>query len=564
LKIFLKISCKINKPGVKLGLEDKAMKKSNFIVWKFMLLSSFVFFTSCIFQPDFPTEASAPNNTPEREFLAMLKARDNHTLSDEELEKLVSGFLNGETPGRSLAPAGQTQITGSNELALTNEKRFPLSSRARSAGAAEEPVRIYSFTTENPDTEQSGYVLATNDIRLGNILAVVDEGALDDEETAWFTDIVFDGLEGFIDRTIAEYETISDEEARQALARAAARSVVTINGVVDGDPEVDYGNGSITPSPGQTNLGAGGLYQTQGTTTKTLVQAVWYWYDGYYATIPVKWNQGTPYNQVVNDARNGPTDDYYVTGCGPTAIAQLTAFHERPLTCKVNQTVPYVNENYYNHTYDWALMKSPLLSSDDNSTKINRNKDIAILMYEIGKRAGATYHAKVPDPDPEKVIRASTSTSNSGMITALTQMGYTTPGSFTSYDFSAISNSIADNKPVIVTGYTDQTNYIIITVPAGTGHFWLIDGVRRMSYIEYFSDGSSYSYTTPGAETGHGSPDLSYVRCNLGWGGLGNAWYRSEIFDCRNNHQALARAVKDDQYYRYFLKILPDVTWGGN
>jgi hypothetical protein len=537
------------------------MKKTNFIVWKFVVLSSFVF-ASCIFQPDFPDQAAAPSNTPEREFLAMLKARDNHSFSEEELEKLVSGFLNKEPSGRSLAPAEQTKVTGSSELALRGEKRFPLSSRARSAGAVEEPVRIYLFTTENSAAEQSGYVLATNDIRLGNILAVADEGSLDNEETAWFTDIVFDGLEGYIDRTIAEYESISDEEVQQALARTAARSVITINGEVDGNPNVDYGNGSITPEPGQTNIGTSGLYQTQETGTKTLVQAVWSWYDGYYATIPVNWNQSAPYNYVVNAARNGPTNDHYATGCGATAIAQLMAFYEHPLTCTVNQNVAYLNENYYNHPYDWSAMKSSLSKGSISS---NGAKDIAILMYEIGKRAGSTYHAKVPDPDPKKIKWATTSTSNSGMITALRQMGYTTPNSFTSYDFSAITSSIQDNHPVIITGFTGQTSYVIITIPSGGGHAWLIDGVRRMSYIEYFSDGSSYSYTTPGAETGHGSPDLCYVRCSLGWGSESkNAWYRSEIFDCRDNHQALARSAKDDNYYRYFLKILPEVAWGGD
>ena len=532
------------------------MKKRSFIAWEFVLLFSIVF-ASCIFQPDFPTQEAASHNTPGREFLAMLKARDNHTLNEEELEQLVSGFLNQEASGRSLALAGQSKITGSSKLASIGEKRFPQSSRARSAGVMEEPVQIYSFTTENPANEQNGYVLASNDIRVGNILAVVDEGSLDDEETAWFMDIVFKGLEDYIDRTIAEYESISDEEVQ----RAAARSVTTINGVVDGDPNVGSGSGSITPSSGQTNLGTSGLYQTQETGIKTLVQVVWSWYDGYYATIPVTWNQGNPYNYVVNSARNGSATNYYITGCGPTAIAQLMAFHERPLTCMVNQTVPYLNVNYYNHSYNWAVMKSSL---PIDGTADNGNRDIAILMYEIGKRAGSTYHASNPSAEDEDKRGASTSTSNSGMRTALTQMGYTTPGSFTPYDFSAISSSIAANKPVIVTGYTDEDDYIFFTVPAGTGHAWLIDGVRRMSYIEYFSDGSSYSYTTPGAETGHGSPDLCYVRCNLGWGSSKDAWYRSEIFDCRDNHQALARAVKADQYYQYFLRILPNVTWGGD
>jgi hypothetical protein len=177
-------------------------------------------------------------------------------------------------------------------------------------------------------------------------------------------------------------------------------------------------------------------------------------------------------------------------------------------------------------------------------------------MYEIGYRASSTYYNTTS-------LDKGTSTSESGVISALTAMGYTTPGSFSSYNIFEIRNSIEDNKPVIVEGWTDEGSFLGITWGQGTGHYWLIDGVRTMIYSENFVDNTTY-YASNGLSGGGHESDPVFVRCNLGWnGGIKNAWYLNGIFDCRNNHQSRARANKIDRYYQYQLEILPNVNWGG-
>ena len=507
-------------------------------------------FISCQFQPAFIDEESgSTNSTSRREYLAVLKARNNHTLEVGELEKLVNNFLNPVSEKRSLGIDQQTIITGASKLTAIGERRFSVNNQSRSAGGKEtkEVVEVYAFTTKTPQNEKPGYVIASNDIRLGNLLAVVDEGSLYNEETAWFTDIVYKGIEGYIDRTIAEYETISKEEVVNALKKATMETTRTVYETPEGYEAENW------------NHGYGGLYQNGNTTLKEIVSIHYSWYNGYYAPIPVAWDQKAPYNYVVNKARNGTATDFYYTGCGPTALAQLMAFHERPLSCKLNQTVPNLNVNFNGRPYNWSAMKSEVFPSyfAEGYVPSNNVMDIAVLMYEIGKRAGSTYTQKTSGSN-----KGGTSTSRGGLKNALTQMGYTTPDSWMSYDFYTIESSIQANKPVIMEGWTDQNNLLGIKWEGGSGHFWLIDGIRKMTYTECFADGTYYS--PRGADgPGHGG-DLSWVRCNLGWSGDSNAWYISGIFDCREEHQSLARANKANHYYQYFLKILPNITWNGN
>jgi hypothetical protein len=176
------------------------------------------------------------------------------------------------------------------------EKRFSASSRTRSTVSEEEVIEVYAFTTETPDNESAGYILACNDIRIGNILAVVEEGSLDSEEIGWFTDVVYEGLGEYIDNTIVEYDSISEEEITQALEKVTiqtARSSTTAYDIPYGY-EVQEGS-----------LGTSGLYQNGTNQVKQIVRVAYSWYDGYYATILAEWGQQSPYNYVINKARNG-------------------------------------------------------------------------------------------------------------------------------------------------------------------------------------------------------------------------------------------------------------------
>jgi len=482
-------------------------------------------------------------NSSEREYLAILKARDNHTVTVEELEALVSDFINPQQEGRSIAPQDKTVITGVSKLSTIGEKRFSINTAGRSAVNAteeQETVEVYNFITQKPGSDTPGYVLASNDIRVGNLLGIAEAGSLDNEELSWFSDIVYSGVRNYIDRKIDLYNSITEEEVEQAVSRSAARII----GSTASSGSVYYAY--------YDNYGYNGYFRSKGF-TGTIVSFYYTWTGGYYAPLPVEWRQRQPYNYVVNAYKNDGIN--YPAGCGPVAIAQLMAFHRKPAKCTWNENVPGLNTNFNNRPYNWSSMRSGVYKTDIKDTGA---MDVAVLLFEIGKRSGTAYAISYEiNPKDGTTIGL---TYETGIVAALRDMGYTTPSSFSPYDFSAIKISIQSNWPVLIFGSE---------AVGKTGHFWVIDAVRRMEYYEEYRDdnGNVWTISNPGTGPGRDNIANDWVHCNLGWGyeDVGsyyhnyNAWYVSGIFDCRGENQALARSAGTDNVYVSNLRILPNV-----
>jgi len=335
------------------------------------------------------------------EYLALLKAAGGYTVSEERLESMITGLLNPKSEGRSAAASKKVKVTGSKKLPLAKKQK---TSAARSAAAGEQDsADVYVFTTENADGME-GYVLASPDMRIGNILAVVGGKTLEDEPE-WFSNIIFDGLAAYTEHTIQEYESISEEEMQEALENQDLRSTA---------PPVN-----TTPGSGlEVEGGETGLIHHWYPDAAKVYLACWTWWDPFEAFVPVNWHQGNPYNYYVNRAKgSGTTEgnmDDYIAGCGPVAIGQIMAYHGWPLKCTLNVTIPNANLNINNYTYNWANMRNDFGGIGATDTITGGAKDIAVLMYQIGHKnhANATYNL------------GSTGVSQANVIKAFITMGY--------------------------------------------------------------------------------------------------------------------------------------------
>ena len=172
------------------------------------------------------------------------------------------------------------------------------------------------------------------------------------------------------------------------------------------------------------------------------------------------------------------------------------------------------------------------------------SQSVAYLMYELGKHASSKYTKRKGSSS------ASTNTSDSNLITGLKKMGYKTPGNFSSYGFSTVKSSIMQGRPVIAAGY-DKPTFLGIPTGSDTGHYWLIDGVRKMTYTETLTDENSWIWD-----------NWDFVYCNMGWSTKYNAWYASGIFDSRTDFQShVSRSSDKDYYFQYGQRILPNVYY---
>ena len=499
------------------------------------VLTLFIVFilVSCLVEPDTPklsdveqatgqteqassqTEQEAADQETQKEakrieYLTLLKASGNFTLEKEELEDQISLFLNQQEITTNRAISGEkTAVIGSRKLPGFSKQT---SSGARSVEDESSETEVYIFDTESTDGTK-GYILSSNDLRIGTILAVVDGKTLEDEEE-WFSDIIFSGLENYIDYTIDLYNNIDDEAIQELLGKPIP--------VSDG----------LMASYGSTSVSNGkGLIHHWYPEVADVISAEWTKTGTYYAQVPVQWHQYYPYNYYVDIANDGILDNDRITGCGPTAIAHLMAFWGHPTTSSLNITIPNTNISTYNYTYNWSLMRN-------NFTSINSTgaKAVAVLMYEIGhpQRTNSTYGTGV------------TYTTTGCMITGLRNMGYNTPNSFSSYSYNSVKNSIINQQPVIVIGQTASSE-----TTGGEGHFWIIDGVSTITYTEYLAD-NTYWYWT----------NWDFVYCNVGWYDTKyNAWYASGIFDFRYGNQSYIDRSIIPSYYQYSLYILPNVYW---
>jgi len=470
---------------------------------------------SCSYELYDETKTKPATTTSQQDYLIALKATGVYTISEETLEKMITDFLNPKSAGRN-AVAGK-KITGLKKLPISKTRKKI--SGARTAAIEQEPVDVYAFATQNSDGAE-GYVLASTDMRIGNLLAVVDGVAFEEQEE-WFTNIISEGIAGYIERTLDQYDSITEEEIQQMFENVDLARVVL--------PPPSSGSGSVAVG----GTGRKGLVHYYYPDAPLVGSADWTWTGGYDARVPVQWGQGNPYNYYVSHARNGTMYDY-VTGCGPTAIGQIMAHHCWPLKTTLYGTMPNTGLNLNNYTYNWANMRNNFDPISDMDTIKGGAKDIAVLMYEIGhpQRGQATYNKRQGNKD------SSTGMTENGAIRAFRMLGYQTPSTFVSHQYGFIEASVALGRPVLVHG-SDGAN----------GHVWVVDGVRKMEYTEWYADGSGGYRWYGGWE---------FVHCNVGWDEWCDAWYINGIFDFRGKNESLIRNATEG-LFQYNIKILPDV-----
>lgn len=220
--------------------------------------------------------------------------------------------------------------------------------------------------------------------------------------------------------------------------------------------------------------------------------------------LKTQWHQNKPFNKLVsfNEGKN------VVVGCVSLACAQLAAMHQSPKQC-----YEYPFEGV---SYDWESIKEPRYTS---LSKVENEDSICVLLYETGLATKTQYGESSSSaffPDAFDYFRS---------------RGYSTPPLPIIYNIESIKRSLSNGNPVLVGGFS--------SILLNDGHSWIIDGYMK-------------------EETG-----LEYVHFNLGWGGLYDGYYLSDIFEsCSGlinsltNKNNTSEIVKN---YKYGVMIIPDI-----
>jgi hypothetical protein len=483
-----------------------------------------------------------------QDILALQHLEENHEVSEDELQNRLVEFLKGESLSRN-AGWMESAIVGSKKYIARVEKGFSSkTSNLRSADDPEEPsdIPFYVFDLQNGQKGTEGYAIACGDSRIGDIIAVVDDGVLESEPTP-FDVIFYTNMEHYIDKTIEDYNSVTDEDIQAALAKL----------LDEADVEITYG-ASIGSNRAADRTVVNYYYniipQSQSYIRSSLEEPL---------TAKTLWDQDDePYNSVIK-AYYGYNYNV-LAGCVPVAMAQIMAYHEWPGSFQSNLTKsfkdPYTKATRYPRAipYNWPAMKTKKDAADLATAEAKTQ--VGALLLDAGAAVKVNYSTSKAYPED--------------VPAAFKSLKYNVPSGLQSYDFNAVKASIDNKKPIFIGGYSGyeliyiykyflwfkwydrtETQYI-------GGHAWVIDDYRikqqlSASIILEFSDRTKEE--RPLRNIYLLSEEL--VHCNLGYGSGSNltGWYKSGVFDTATGVIEEER-MNDPGNYTYKVQIVPNIT----
>lgn len=306
-------------------------------------------------------------------------------------------------------------------------------------------------------------------------------------------------------------------------------------------------------------------------------------YNKYSSKIPpflnyVYWDQVDPYNQYypnVPPGDNGPaqSNGKYLTGCVPTAMAQIMDYWQYPHNYDWTNMAPYINLTFLP---GGAGPQEPL---NYPALHPERFSNIAFLMNSI---------ARSPvDPSRNQSQLAIYSTTGSGTSAFVTdipyvfsEFGFSKPGIIGGYNSTGSSpifsgpanngytnimiNEILNNRPCIVGGFTDETPILggAWYSASGIGHAWVCDGLQQ----DYWQPVYTFTYYTqqswgwlPNTTVTYGSYSLVSTYLHFNWGfGVANSDSgpnNNGYYDCSTNYTL----APDGNTYKYFQQVVYNI-----
>jgi len=176
------------------------------------------------------------------------------------------------------------------------------------------------------------------------------------------------------------------------------------------------------------------------------------------------------------------------TGCVATAMAQIMRYYEYP------------------KKYDYSIMPEVVNTANVVSKGTN---EAALLIFDISSSLPV---------DPECEATGAAANIVDIVKTFKNNFNYSPTVDHRVFDFQTAKHEIANGRPVILTGFWSQSNWL-----PGKGHAWVADGC----------------FDTADQEKRNGNGSIALLHMNWGWGNSGyNGWYYSETWAPGSyNHQ---------------------------
>ncbi len=220
--------------------------------------------------------------------------------------------------------------------------------------------------------------------------------------------------------------------------------------------------------------------------------------------LEVEWGQNEPYNEYCY------TEDGYkaVTGCVPTAIAQILSYYEYPTTLTLTHPL---RGDLTSITLDWDQIKYHQKNNMDvYGCWCADHTPMQHLFRQIGELSETEYLMINGKPVGQ--------TDSSNVISTFQALGYFGAGYY-SYLKETVWNELDVSRPVYCRGNDSNK---------GKGHAWVIDGYHyQLRIMKTYQEGVGGRVPTLIRED-----DWSYdwLHINWGWDGNCNGFYNAGVF----------------------------------
>ncbi len=423
----------------------------------------------------------------------------------------------------------------------------------------EENIELSLYRLQNGD--KKGFAITSNDLRLGEIIAIVEDGEFDVNNDP-FMQLVLSNLKGYVHSTLTEWQALLNKKS-----------------------EFEY---------------------TQKSVWKDIVESGKYEYLNWkfnngnlHCLLSTGWHQYAPFNNVIKKLKHPKAP----AGCVSVAIAQIMTYHGFPkhyygtkdenfeaFKRKITPYFPVAEK--WDGKYRWGKMgKYDSEPEDSEMTELQ----LASLMYEIAESSYATYTESGTGMYTEDYARSllfhdyltGVCTHNSIFdemppfleseyskrpirvygwnVSDITRKFYKPDNSghkirYENYSFDAIKSSIDALAPVLIRGYgidpKPTTPSALSNNSEGIkfGHAWVIDGYCNLSCIARHTETRERKLIT-----------ADYVHCNLGWGEKRNGYFISNLFTfgfdkpTASDGEIIRPKSKADGHVKYDIVIFPNL-----
>lgn len=280
------------------------------------------------------------------------------------------------------------------------------------------------------------------------------------------------------------------------------------------------------------------------------------------------WDQNYPFNQYCpmgtggnttgNNFTGGPT--YDPAGCVPIAMAQVMYFWQYP------------------NTYNWtSMVRNPSILSTSYSVNPGGYTESARLINDIGNTwimSLSGFPSQFADYGTSKTgaddaycpaILSGFGYSSADRTISIANQFFSGAVNGTSYAGLLTNDIQNNNRPCIVSGYTDETGWPF-QWPIGDGHTWVCDGSDKLT----FYSGTIDTYYYRGQTTIQNNVGIvgswSMLHMNWGWGqtlqgGLGNnGWYNCNIdYTTSPTNPTYSNPTGIGANYQYFQTIIYNI-----